>query len=189
MQIAKIVKRLFYGKDALYKERIKKLKTVPKEQRRQEFGAIMHDLCVQCAADFVKDEFNKNDSPFKEIDAARLFHEIVVINYWIADKVMGGEKRILQGELHNNYFRHFEIEDAHRKEKFLNERYAVYYDNWDDDIGDHKGFGLKAAGHIYGEEKEGLMDQASFWIVFYANDIMKRFFGIKKTCRFMRIKI
>jgi len=115
---------------------------------------------------------------------------MVIVNYWITDKVLADKKKTIMEHLHNNYFKYFHIKDIEtEKDCLLNDRYAVYHLNWDEDIGDHKGFGLKVAENIYGKGNEHPGEIASFWIIFYTASTIKKFEDFRSALKSAKIKI
>lgn len=190
MGLVSIIKRILPGGDAAHKALIRELKGLPKDKLPEALSAGLHNLCLKYATEFVHEEINKPDSPFKNSHKSNFFHEMAIVNYWIVDKVLSGKKKTIMERLHNNYFKYFHIKDAETENnRLLNDRYAIYHQNWDDDIGDHKEFGLKVAENIYGEGKEYPGEIASFWIIFYTDSTIKKFENLRSALKSAKIKV
>ena len=184
------IKRIFTGGDAAHKALIRELKGLPKDKLPEASGAGLHNLCLKYATTFVHEELNKPDSPFKNSHKSNFLQEMVIVNYWIVDKVLACKKKIIMEHLHNNYFKSFHVKDVEiEKNRLLNDRYAIYHQNWDDDIGDHKEFGLKVAENIYGEGKEYPGEIASCWIIFYTDSTIKKFENLRSALKSAKIKV
>lgn len=191
MGIGGFIKKVFNIKDSSCNELFKNLKGLPEERAKEELSLLLHDICVSKASDFVDEEMNKRESPFRGSQRNIFLHEMVVVNYWIVDKVVSGKKREITAELHKNYHNSFNPGKAFEDNSaFLSGRYKTYYDTWNDDTGNQRDFGLKAAEHIFGGSREDrLMDTAAFWIVFYTDGMMKNFLNMRQDWRREGVKI
>jgi hypothetical protein len=184
MKVADFLReRVFSRGKAAQKESIRTLKGLPKEKLKQEMGLLFHDMCVKRATSFVKDELNKNDSPFKGVPKSRLFQEIMILNYWILDNAVSKNKKaVVLDEVYNKHFELFNVTFKREEElASLLERHRAYYDSWNEVTGHQDKFGLKAAEFIF--DKNGdipRIAEVSFWIISYTHSAMKAFRDMNK---------
>jgi hypothetical protein len=186
MKIAKWFKRKITGRhEALSRERAERLRHMPKDQARRELGSILYELCVKHASEFVKDELQRGDSPFKGASSAALFHEMLAVTFWIVDREIGRGKKDLAADLHEHYFRSFSAHGTSPEERnrALLEKYQQYEFEWDDVSGHQDEFGLLVAQNIFGPETSDRTRERTFWIINYTHDVMDDITLLKKECR------
>ena len=108
MSIITWFKRKLTGRhEALNREQAERIKRLPKDQARRELGGVLFDLGVKHATEFVKDELQRSDPPFKGVPPETVFHEILALTFWIMDKEIAGGKKTLAVVLHEHYLRSF----------------------------------------------------------------------------------
>lgn len=184
MKAADFLREKVFGKGrAAQKERIRDLKGLPKEKLKQEIGLLFHEMCVKHAANFVKDELNKSYSPFKGVPKSKLFHEIMILTYWLLDNTVSKNKKAaVFDEVYNKYFELFNVTFKREEElALLLQRHKAYYDSWDEVTGHQDEFGLKAAEFIFDKKRDiPRIDEVSFWIISYAHSTMKAFSDMNK---------
>lgn len=157
------------------------LMNLPRDQRRLRTAEYLYDLCVRRAGAFVGDEKKKRDSPFSEATNAVLFHELLAVTFWLMDKNLFNEKGTLLPAVHDQYFRSFHSPDpVEKRSALLAERYGVYRKEWDEISGHQDEFGLAVAQTVFGKEEHIRTRERVFWIVWYADDMMKLFGRMKK---------
>ncbi|MCI0469534.1 MAG: hypothetical protein L0Y62_05650 [Nitrospirae bacterium] len=186
MGIVKSIKKAF-RKDGLVQERqLKTLQGLTKEQAEKRLGIILHELCVKYAVDFVKEQLNMGDTPFKGVSKSRFFHEVMLINFWMTDKVLGEKGKAVMDEIVRNYSGAFHISGVSGD---IPDRFSAYYNSWNEHTGHHDEFGIKASRNIFGRESDIPFAQASFWIISYADKTVKAITEFKKTCAAAGVKI
>jgi hypothetical protein len=168
--------------DALSREQAERIKQLPKEQARRDLGAALFELAVRHATEFVKDDLQRSDPPFKGVPPEAVFHEILALTFWIMDKEIAGGNRMLTAELHDHYFRSFRNVAGSPEErgKALSEKYKRYEYEWDDVTGHQDEFGLCVAQNIFGNETSARSRERTFWIIRYVHDIADDLSPLKK---------
>ncbi|MDH4162612.1 MAG: hypothetical protein OEW15_07970 [Nitrospirota bacterium] len=149
--------------------------------QRAETAKYLYDLCVEQASIFVQEETRKPESPFRGVSRAAFFHEILTMTFWLMDKKLFNGKKVLLSAVHDIYFRSFSSPDpAEKRTEALEARYRVYKHEWDEISGHQDEFGAAVAQQIFGTENVGRIDERSFWIVWYADDLSKLLGRMKK---------
>jgi hypothetical protein len=159
--------------EALSREQTERIKLLPKDQARRELGAALFELAVRHATEFVKDDLQRSDAPFKGVPPEVVFHEIVALTFWVMDKEIAGGNKTLASELHDHYFRSFRNVACAREDRTraLSEKYKRYEQEWDDVTGHQDEFGLCVAQNIFGTENSERTRERTFWIIRYVHDI------------------
>ena len=183
MGAVKFIRKFFNNGGIIQKKKHLTLKDLSGEHLNQKLGSLFHDMCVKRAAGFVKDELNKNDSPFKGVPKSKLFQEIMILNYWILDNAVSKNKKAaVFDEVYSKYFELFNVTFKREEElASLLERHRAYYDSWNEITGHQDKFGLKAAEFIF--DKNGdipRIAEGSFWIISYTHSAMKAFRDMNK---------
>lgn len=183
MGVVKFIRKFFNNGGIIQKKKHLTLKDLSGEHLNQKLGSLFHDMCVKRAAGFVKDELNKNDSPFKGVPKSKLFQEIMILNYWILDNAVSKSKKAaVFDEVYSKYFELFNVTFKREEElASLLQRHRAYYDSWNEVTGHQDKFGLKAAEFIF--DKNGdipRIAEVSFWIISYTHSAMKAFRDMNK---------
>jgi hypothetical protein len=178
---------LFSNKDLPSAKELRRFKELPEGQFRREFPALLHDLCVRHAADFINRELHKKDSSFRTIEKTRFFHEIMIVNLWAIRKVFPKSTERLLPEVHACYVRTFHPENdpvsGYSYEAFCG-KHRSYDGEWDEESGHQDEFGLKVAEHIFGNRNSVPEPRhVSFWIVDYTHTLLKKLRALKKRCK------
>jgi hypothetical protein len=186
MKITTWLKRKLTGRhEALNREQTERIKRLPKDQARRELGGVLFELGVKHATEFVKDELQRSDPPFKGVPPETVFHEILALTFWIMDKEIAGGKKTLAAELHDHYLRSFRNVAGSSEERIeaLGKKYKHYEREWDDVTGHQDEFGLCVAQNICGTEVSERTRERTFWIIRYAHDITNDLSPIKRMFR------
>jgi hypothetical protein len=189
MAIVQLIKGILPSR---HRRQLGALRALPDGERRDQLGTLFYDECVQQASDFIRAELQKNESPFKGVHRPTFFHELMAINLWAINKTFNGKKKELMEQLHRAYCRMFRIPvqgNTAGVPPSLAEKYSIYDASWNDITGFQDVFGLRAAENIFGEGAEFRSQEASFWIVFYTDEVMKEFTQMKSHCRSMGLAI
>jgi hypothetical protein len=168
--------------EALSREQTERIKRLPKEQARRELATALFELAVRHATEFVKDDLQRSDPPFKGVPPETVFHEILALTFWIMDKEIAGGNKTLAAELHDQYFRSYRNVAGSPEErgKALDEKYKRYEFEWDDVTGHQDEFGLCVAQNIFGNETSERSRERTFWIIRYAHDVTNDCSPLKK---------
>jgi hypothetical protein len=178
-----VIKRLktLFGKGQTIKEtEIKRLKGLAADAREQDLQSLLYELAFQNAATFVHDELKKSGL-FSALERDHFFQEILIINFWMMDKVFSKLRKDLAGKMHHHYFGC--LPDVAERVAALSEKFKTYYAAWDDYTGHHDEFGKKAGEALFGMGSTYPERQVSFWIISYADDSIKKYKKIRKTLR------
>lgn len=179
------IKKIFIKKNLSKGKHPEGIKGFSKEDMDKSLNSLLYETCVKHAADFVKDELNRSDSPFSRLSRSKFFHEVMLINFWIIDKTLEEKQKTLQAEIHKKYLEYFRISEK-GWDDLVSERYKAYYESWDEHSGFHDEFGVKASENIFGRETGIPFARTSFWIITYTDKTIKAF---SKTCSRAGIKI
>jgi len=184
MKVSGLLKRFFNNGSDASEKKSATAPDFPAENTRRESAALLHEACVKYAVDFIIEELNKKDSPFKDVPRYRFFREMMILNYWLLDKkAQKNKKAYFFDEICDKYSELFGASSDRQKEiDSILERHKAYYDSWNDITGHQDVFGLKAAEFIFDSEKNiPRMEEVSFWIISYAHSAMKAFGAMLKN--------
>lgn len=160
--------------------------------RLERIAPLLHHLCVEYAAAFVQYEQGRGeDSPFCELDKGRFFHELLLLNYWIADRVISDKERALIGEMKKQYlvsFHHLSDAEQNTDLSHIDERFAAYTETWEDKSG-HKDFFAEAfARYLFNERKVERFNEILFWVITHAEDVTRNLKDFKTICNQLGIR-
>ena len=180
--LSKLIQIIKKQEKGLGKNQIARLRQLPKEERKAELGTILHEQCVKAAADFVQRELARKDSPFKDLPKTDFFHEMLVLNFWIFEKLFEGRKRTILDAMYRTYSNSFTWgwESSHKELlESIMEKHSKYHSNWDELTGHQDLFGEKVTEILF-KTKEGVpVLQTSYWIIDYTDRTLKKFQYIK----------
>jgi hypothetical protein len=188
MDLLSQIKTFFVPEKGLTKAQMSALCRFPPDNRLAELGVVLHDLCVKSAARFVEVEHRRADSPFRDLPKSDLFHEILVMNFWIFEWLFKGRKQALMDNLYRQYHASFvwgwessdkELLDA------LRGKFRTYDKSWDDYSGHQDMFARQAIGIIFGGKEVAAAPQAAFWLICHADRTMKEFAAVKKSAELL----
>jgi hypothetical protein len=154
------------------------------DDRLAELGGVLHDLCVKTAARFVEEDHLRADSPFKDLPKSDLFHELLVMNFWVFERLFKGKRQELMDHLYRQYrvsfvwgreSSHHELMDSARG------KFQTYDQAWDDYSGHQDVFARQAIGIIFGGQQLAAAPQAAFWLISHTDRTMKDFAAVKKS--------
>ena len=186
MKIISWFKRKLTGRhDAMTREQAERIKRLSKDQARRELGAFLFELAVRHATEFVKDDLQRLDPPFKGVPPEAVFHEMLAVTFWIMDKEIAGGSKALAVELHDHYVRAYRnvVGSPDERGRVLGEKYKQYEREWDDVMGHQDEFGLCVAQNLFGAEPSMRTRERSFWVIRYAHEIVDDLSPLKKTFR------
>jgi hypothetical protein len=178
------IKSFFQLEKGLNQEQLSALARLASEERLAELGVVLHDVCVKTAARFVEEEHRRADSPFRDLAKTDLFHEILVMNFWILESLFKGKRQALMDRVYRHYNNSFvwgwessgkELMDSMRG------KFKTYDKAWDDYSGHQDVFAGQAIGIIFGSKQIAEAPQAAFWLISYADQTMKDFAEIKRS--------
>jgi len=181
MGILGALKELIRDKWALEKEQVESLLQLSPEDRNTGIGAILHDTCVRNAAGFVQQELGKEDSPFRSLNKTDFFHEILILNFWMVDKLF--RKEAMLDAVCRTYSTAFDWGPEFCREELLksiSEKHGHYTATWSDETGFQNVFGEKVTEILFGR-KEGIrVHESSYWIISHTDKTLKGLTQIKK---------
>jgi hypothetical protein len=174
------VKTLFGKGQAIKETEIKRLKAIPIDERDADLRSVLYEIAFQNAATFVHDELKKRGL-FSGLERDHFFQEILMLNFWMMDKVFSKIRKDLAESMHHHYFG--SLPDIAERTAALPKKFKTYYGAWDDYTGHHDEFGKKVCEALFGKESACPVKQVSFWIISYADDSIKKYKKIKKALR------
>jgi hypothetical protein len=178
------IKSFLMKEKGLPREQLEALSRLPSEERLAQLGVVLHDVCVKTAARFVEEEHARADSPFKDLPKTDLFHEILVMNFWILESLFKRKRQDLMDHLFRHYNTSFVWgwESSHKElMDSMRGKFKTYDRAWDDYSGHQDVFARQAIGIIFGDQNAAGATQAAFWLITYADRAMKDFAEIKKS--------
>lgn len=179
------IKEILDKEARIRREKIKKLQGAPDSRVAEELGQMLYRMSVDLAAIFVQEELSKKDTPFKGLDKYTLFHEMMIVNFWLIDKIFSKYLNTLPERVYNLYSLSFP--QAADYLGTVPEKFKAYYNSWDDVTGHHDIFGEKVAEILFGKELLNVERRVSFWIVLYSDKALKTFKRFRNICRDMNV--
>lgn len=183
MSVKHFAKRLI-SKDyrALCKQ-VDTLRKLSPEDALEGAGDMLHQLCIQKAAEFVKDAQARDESPFKDLHEHDFFHEMLIVDLWMADRVFSGKRKPIAESLHKHYEKVFYLSGhADKSLEEMRRKFEMYDDTWDDLTGHQDEFGLAVSKNLFGS-REFTATHTSFWIVWHADEMRRTFVDIRKLMK------
>jgi len=178
-----VIERLkkLVGKDSVIKKAdMARLAAMPTEQREKELQSIFYELAFKDAAAFVYENLRRSESPFSSLERNAFFHEILIINFWMMQKVFSGYMKGLADKMHMHYFG--SLSDISERKDALAPKLKTYNLCWDEYTGHHDEFGLKVGEILFGKEVRYPEKNVSFWIITYTDDSIKKYKKLRKQC-------
>jgi hypothetical protein len=187
MDIVSMIKKVLGIRQILSPEQALRIKRLPKDEALKELGVILYEECVRQATTFVQGELRRGDTPFKGMSAATFFHEMLAVTFWVMDQEIAGGKQHLLNELHDHYFRSFSASgpgtSPDERHNELMKKYEKYDDAWNEITGHFDEFGLQVVQNMFGKAEDMKTRERTFWIIRYADDIVKACKPLKKIFR------
>ncbi|MHB8834265.1 MAG: hypothetical protein ACYC9Y_00910 [Candidatus Methylomirabilia bacterium] len=174
----------FVKEKGLGKDQMATLSGLPPEERLARLGIVLHDICVKKAAGFVEEEHQRADSPFRDLPKTDLFHEMLVMSFWIFEWLFKGKRQEVMEHLYRHYNASFiwGWESSHKElMDSMRVKFKTYDKSWDDYSGHQDVFARQALGIIFGGEQIATARQAAFWLIIFADQTMKDFTEITKS--------
>jgi len=183
MDIVTMIKNVLGIRQVLPHEQVLRLTRLPKDQALRELGSVLYEECVRQATAFVNGELRRGDTPFKGLSAATFFHEMLAVAFWVMDQEAAGGRQLLLKEFHDNYFRSFSAPGTSSDERHLElmKKYEKYDDAWNEVTGHFDEFGLQVVHNMYGKGEDMKTRERTFWVIRYADDIVKACKPLKKS--------
>jgi hypothetical protein len=175
------LKKLFGKKDAIEKTELDRLKSLSADHRESELRSVLYELAFQNTASFVYDELKKSDSVFSGIERDAFFQEMLIMNFWMMEKVFSRYIKHVAEKMHLHYFG--SLPDIAERAEALTSRLKAYNLCWDEYTGHHDEFGLKVGEIIFGKEAVYPTKSVSFWIITYADASIKKYKRVRKQFR------
>ena len=177
--------KTFFARDrGLSREQVAALIRLPPEERLARLGIVLHEVCVKSATRFVEEEHRRADSPFRNLVKTELFHEVLVMNFWVLAWLFKGRHQHLQAQVHRHYTISFVWGRESSGRELLDTMRAKFQDYdkaWDDYSGHQDRFARQAIVIIFGGRQIAAAPQAAFWLISYADRTMKDFARIGKS--------
>ncbi|GAB4482437.1 MAG: hypothetical protein OHK006_00840 [Thermodesulfovibrionales bacterium] len=171
---------------------IAKIRDLPGNTQIERMGAFMHHVCVECAARFVQDEQRRGkDSIFAGLDHRHFFHEMLLLNYWLANRMLGGKDGLLLGEMQKHYlvsFHHLSGKEKADDLSHMHERFAAFDDTWDDVTGHQDIFAEKFMSYLVPDVSGHVKNSVGFWIISHAFEARKKFRDIRMICKDLQVR-
>lgn len=184
--------RLHNRDNRAIREELQKITNLPDESRIEKLGGLLHHLCVEYAAGFVQEQLRRGkDSQFLELDKGRFFHEMLLLNYWLVDRVMGGKDKTLLNEIQKQYllsFHHLSGAEAADDLAHVEARFRDFTYTWDDVTGHLDIFAEKFAEYLFAGEKNYHLPSVAFLVITHATDTEKKLRDFKTICRELHIR-
>lgn len=178
------IKSFFVKEKGLNREQMATLSALPPEERLARLGIVLHDICVKKASRFVEEEHQRADSPFRDLPKTDLFHEMLVMNFWIFEWLFKGKRQEVMAHLYHHYNTSFiwGWESSHKElMDSMRVKFKTYDKAWDDVSGHQDVFARQAIGIIFGGVQIAAARQAAFWLIVYADRTMKDFIELVKS--------
>ena len=175
-------KTLFARTRGLSAEQMAALAGLAPDARRAELGVVLHELCVRTAARFVEEESRRADSPFSDLPRSDLFHEMLVMNYWVLERLFRDRWPELMAHLCRRYAESFVWGRESPPDELaaaLRAKSRGYDSAWDDYTGHQDAFARQAIDVIFGGRQVAAAPQAAFWLISYADRTMKDFSEVR----------
>ncbi|MBI5632045.1 MAG: hypothetical protein HZA15_00970 [Nitrospirae bacterium] len=174
------LKKLIGKESVMKKADIDRLSAMPPEQKEQELQSLFYELAFKDAAAFVYDGLSRSESPFSSLDRNAFFHEILIMNFWMMQKVFSKYIKDLAEKMHMHYFG--SLSDIAERKAALKPKLKTYSLCWDEYTGHHDEFGLKVGEILFGKGAAYPEKNVSFWIITYADDSIKKYKKARKQC-------
>jgi len=155
-------------------------------------GGLVHRLCVEYAADFVQEQLRRGpNSHFSGLDRGRFFHEMLILDYWLADRVVGGKDKSLLGEMQRQYlssFHHLSGAEGNGDLAHVEERFRAFSDTWDDVTGHQDIFAEKFAEYLFAGDMNFDGPSVAFWVITHACEVDKKVRDFRLICKELGIR-
>lgn len=183
MSIVSKIRKLLNRPEFLNHEQVERIKRLPKNQAQKELCAILYRQSEKWVTAFVQEQLHRIDSPYQGVSVALFFHEMIVVTLWIMDREIAGGKLTMMELLHDDYFRVHATPGHSTKDRHaaLLVKYQQYEDHWNEITGHLDEFGLCVVQNLFGKSESNRTRERTFWIIQYADDIVKRVSPIRRV--------
>ncbi len=178
-----VIERLkkIIGRGSIIKKAdIDRLSALQADQREKELQSMLYEIAFKDAAAFVYDNLKRSESAFSGLDRNVFFHEILIMNFWMMQKVFSKYMKDLAEKMHMHYFG--SLSDISERKTALIPKLKAYSLCWDEYTGHHDEFGLKVGEFLFGKGSSYPEKNVSFWIITYADESIKKYKKAKKQC-------
>lgn len=178
-----VIERLkkLVGKESIIKKAdINRLTAMQPEQREKELHLLLYELAFKDAAAFVYENLRRSESSFSKLDRNLFFHEMLIVNFWMMQKVFSTYMKDIANKMHLHYFG--ALSDINERKAALAPKLKAYNLCWDEFTGHHNEFGLKVGEHLFGKDAQYPDKNVSFWIITYTDDCIKKYKNMRKQC-------
>jgi hypothetical protein len=182
--VLKRIRSLLTREKGLSEAQMTALSRVPPDTRLAELGVVLHDLCVKSAERFVREEHRRGESPFRDLPKSDLFHEMLVLNFWVFEWLFKGKRQALMDLLYRRYTVSFVWGRGSSRQELMDSvrgRFRTYDQAWDDYSGHQDVFARQVIGIIFEGRPIAAAPQAAFWLISHTDRTMKDFAEIKKS--------
>ncbi|MHB8880050.1 MAG: hypothetical protein ACYC69_00915 [Thermodesulfovibrionales bacterium] len=181
MAILDFIKGLFKKEEALVKKSVQELMRLAPEERDSRIRDFLYQFCFDNAAKFVHEELHRAGSPFVCLPRDHFFNEMLLMNFWMVDKVFRKYKPGLAAELHLRYYG--VLPNMPDRVSELARRFKTYYNEWDDYTGHQDLFGMKVGELLFGSKHGYSGTEVSFWVISYSDEAVTSLKKIRKAYR------
>ncbi len=185
--------RLHNSRNRRIRGEVREMRGLSPQVQIEKLGSLIHHLCVECAAEFVQAELGKGaDSPFSRIEKGVFFHEMLLLNYWVAGHVIADKTSSVVSELMKQYlvsFRHLGQLKRAGDLSHVDERFRAYSEVWDDKGGHMDIFAEKAAEYLCGRLEPAELSRVSFWMIRHTDEFRSKMRDLKTICRIVGVRL
>lgn len=178
MAILDFIKGLFIKQEEVAQKSVQEILTLAPEGRDNGVRDFFYQFCFDNAAKFVHEEMHRQGSPFVDLSRDHFFREILLMNFWMVDKVFKKHKPDLAAGLGRRYFAL--LPDA---AEGMVKRFNSYYNEWDDYSGHQDLFGMKVGELLFNSKSGYQVTEVSFWIISYSDEFITSLKKIRNTYR------
>lgn len=184
--------RLRSPENVRFRAEIAKIRDLPEDAHIERLGGLLHHHCVELAAGFVQEELRKGkDSIFAGLDQRHFFHEMLLLNYWLANRTIGGRDGLLLKGMQNQYlvsFHHLSEKEQADDLSHMEERFTAFNNTWDDVTGHQDIFAEKFMEYLVPDVGSHLKNSVGFWVISHAFEANKKFSDIRAICRKLEVR-
>jgi hypothetical protein len=189
MTIKHIARRLLSREYRALIRQVDALKALSQEEAYDKAGDMLHQLCIKKAAEFVQEAQARDESPFIDLHEHDFFHEMLIVDLWMADRVFSCKRKPIAESLHRHYEKVFYLSGhADKSLEEMRRKFAMYDETWDDITGHQDDFGLAVSQNLFGE-RAFIAAYTSFWIVWHADEMKKMFVEIRKLMKGLHAEV
>lgn len=169
------------GKGPVIDKRVlDRLAGMTETQKDEELQSMLYEMAFQNAVRFTYDELKKQGH-FSGLDRNTFFNEMLLVNFWMMEKVFSKYRPGIAKKMHLHYFGL--LPDMAERYAALMSRFRTYNLCWDEFTGHHDEFGLEVGKNLFGNEAVYPEKTVSFWLISYTDESIKRYKKVRKELR------